>query len=977
MSSAEEKVLKKRITFDGEPPGTESPFIRETRLTDETDIAGKSAALYGGREIHSLTGLGLEDTFGDLSMEALVDQEFRLPGKASGGQVVFPSGQSLPVTTGPEKPGDEYYDPNRSGNPLLDTSSRYRRKRLSENFTVGELAHSGRNRFNKARIDPDLVQCLQDIRDFVHRAVSIVDGYYTYKYLMARLRTAGIKDRRKFRHSPHLSGRGAKIRVRGLSGLQLAKVIIITCQAETKASAGVRTAGVYVKQADDRPTSFIANGDRRERVIKKLRTFSDLYYLIPDDIEEGLRRLPGDILQRGNLNHVDAAHRFVHWAIHQKSVRDEDMLTEILFYKLRYINRLRDTGGLYNRGNSKDLDLWRTIGTNFVRPALARTPPREQTGGVPESPKGERDLADPVPDNPPADITGRYETELTRDRNFLGITLVVNQAGNHLEAVLSGVLKPDHPGSRRTLIRYNGDLQADGSFLLFSRTTPDVSRRLIPRDGRLISEYESAGRTIRQTLAPRSRRPVLMEQAQATFGKGRDRVKRHEWFPLLSKQVENLHQFFSHSETIGGYLKKFFSARGDLQRHREFRMGEAASEFEKAVREVIQDPDKGIHRSDFTPAKSYVRLLLSATLWRPDSSDPLLPQLDWIQRMVSVLDHNARTEPVRSGPFSARTVTTVRDLLGLAVGPVGKGDGGVGAGHIYTLTLNLDGATSLVGAYYGKLTVSKKGEWKETFKTFFISASAGGGLKVGEEFSGTLSSPINLLPRDFIGSAQLALGGLSAAIPGVGEASGTGGFLHIEGRITTIRMEFLEKDISLKLRGASGSKKKKPKISISGELTMGLGRVFSKKTTTRIKFPKIKTETDYTVIYEDLRRVHFGFNSAFLNNDARQALRVMCAQELPALMSPTSLLTITAHTDRKGKRKANLTLSALRAANTQQGIEDILGKLLKIPSRRIIPKGKGEEEARRAGDRDGTRNLDRRRVDVILNGRLVLRLRGG
>ena len=975
MSSAEEKVLKKRTTFDGEPFGTESPFIRETHLADETDIAGNSAALYRGREIHGLSGLALEEAYGDASMEAPVDQEFRLPGEASGGQVVFPSGQSLPVTTGPEKPGGEYYDPNRSGNPLLDTSRRHHRKRLSENFTVGELAHSGRSRFDKARIDPDLVQCLQDIRDFVHRAVSIVDGYYTYKYLMARLSAAGIKDRSKFRHSPHLSGRGAKIRVRGLSGLQLAKVIIITCQAETKASAGVRTAGVYVKQADDRPTSYIANGDRRERVIKKLRIFSDLYYLIPDDIEEGLRRLPGDILPRGKLNHADAAHRFVHWAVHQKSVRDEDMLTEILFYKLRYINQIRDTGGLYNRGNSKDRDLWKTIGTNFVRPALDRTPPREQAGGVPESPKGERDLADPMPDNPPADITGRYESELTRDRNFLGITLVVNQAGNHLEAVLSGVLKPDHPGTRRTLIRCNGDLQADGSFLLFSRTIPDVSRRLTSRDGRLISEYESAGRTIRQTFAPRSRRPALMEQALAAFGKGRDRVKRHEWFPLLSKQIENLHQFFSDRETIGGHLKKFFSARDDRKRHREFRMGDAAAAFDKAVRKVIQDPGKGIHRSDFTPSRSYVRLLLSVSLWRPDSSDPLLPQLDWIQRMVSILDHNARTEPVRSGPFSARTVSTVRDLLGLVVGPVGKGDGG--GGHIYTLTLRLNGATSLVGAFYGKLTVSKKGEWKETFKSFFISASAGGGLKVGEEYSGTLSSPINLLPRDFIGSAQLALGGLTAAIPGVGEATGTGGFLHIDGRITTIRMEFIEKDISLKLRGAAGSKKKKPKISISGELTMGLGRVFSKKTTTRIKFPKIKTETDYTVIYEDLRRVHFGFNSAFLNSDARQALRVMCAQELPALMSPTSLLTITAHTDRKGKRKANLTLSALRAANTQQGIEDILGKRLKIPVRRIIPKGRGEEEARRAGDRDDTRNLDRRRVDVILNGRLVLRLRGG
>jgi hypothetical protein len=620
------------------------------------------------------------DLLGDLESPFL-DAEGLASEEEIGRRVQFPSGESLAVTSGPDGPGQEFFDPNRSGNPLLDVSGGNRKKKLSASFSADELAQAGGTRFLKARIDPALVECLQRLRVFLKRAVSVVEGYYSYRYLMARLKRAGVKDTSLFLKNPHLSGRGVKIQADGLSGLELAKAIILSCP-DAKAGAGSRTATLYVKPDNTGPTSYITDRDKREEAIITLRVFRDLCFNMPDDIADGLKHMPGKSIPRGTLGLQEAARRFVHWAVHQRQVRDAGLLTEVLFYRTRYLDVVRDGGGRYNPRSEEDRGFWKQLRDTFVLPALGKVPPVEQTGGVPKSTRGERDLAPPAPDHPPADITGRYEAEMSSSRMFLGATLVINQAGNHVEAVLSGVLKPGQSATDRALIRYNGDVQPDGSFQLFSRTQPDVSRRLFPQGQHLVSEYRSAGATVRQVFTRRSGQPVLMEQALAGFGKGRDRVRRHEWFPLLSKQINNLHRFFSDSDTIGRYLRKFFLIKTSPfdQRFKEFRQGEAAVEFEKTVRKVIEDPDTGIHRADFVSARTTVRLLLSANLWRPEDSDPLLPQIDWIQRMVSIVEYNFRTERMRSGGFSASSLPIIVDLLGLVVGPVGSD----GVLHTYT-----------------------------------------------------------------------------------------------------------------------------------------------------------------------------------------------------------------------------------------------------------------------------------------------------
>ena len=61
--------------------------------------------------------------------------------------VSFPSGETLPLAVGPEVGSEEYQDPSNSGNPLLDTSGAQRRKKLSKDFSVDELATSSGTRF--------------------------------------------------------------------------------------------------------------------------------------------------------------------------------------------------------------------------------------------------------------------------------------------------------------------------------------------------------------------------------------------------------------------------------------------------------------------------------------------------------------------------------------------------------------------------------------------------------------------------------------------------------------------------------------------------------------------------------------------------------------------------------------------------------------------------------------------------------------
>lgn len=181
--------------------------------------------------------------------------------------VTFPSGESLAVVTAPDRPGQEHYDPNDSRNPLLDTSGENRAKKLSRSFTAGELAKSGERIFNIARIDPKLIECLQAIRDHVGRPVIVNSGYRSYKYNKEIYEARGKRPTK----SQHISGRGADIRVEGMSGVEIAKAAIDAAGCEVAVGLGASFAHV-----DTRGRFAVWNyGGVTERQIEEVQRYHD------------------------------------------------------------------------------------------------------------------------------------------------------------------------------------------------------------------------------------------------------------------------------------------------------------------------------------------------------------------------------------------------------------------------------------------------------------------------------------------------------------------------------------------------------------------------------------------------------------------------------------------------------------------------------------------------------------------------------
>jgi LAS superfamily LD-carboxypeptidase LdcB len=165
-------------------------------------------------------------------------------GEAEPAKVTFPSGATLNVVSGATGRGEEHYDPNATGNPLLDTSGPVRSTLLSVNFTVGELARSGGKVFAKARIDPKLVSALQQLREKIGKPMRVTSGYRPYLYNVD-LYTKTYK--RKPTLSRHSSGQAADVKIAGMTGMEIAKAAIDVLGAEIGVGIGADYAHIDVR----------------------------------------------------------------------------------------------------------------------------------------------------------------------------------------------------------------------------------------------------------------------------------------------------------------------------------------------------------------------------------------------------------------------------------------------------------------------------------------------------------------------------------------------------------------------------------------------------------------------------------------------------------------------------------------------------------------------------------------------------------
>lgn len=159
-------------------------------------------------------------------------------------EVVFPSGQSLRVLTDyPEGKDEEFWDPTKSGNLLLDTGATHKKKKLSTNFTVREFTTSGGVSADIARIDPKLVENIQQLRDYLGKSITILSGYRSWKLN----KKVYAKRGKKPTLSQHCGGRAVDLKVEGMNGFEIAKAAIDACGPNIGVGIGKNFAHIDVR----------------------------------------------------------------------------------------------------------------------------------------------------------------------------------------------------------------------------------------------------------------------------------------------------------------------------------------------------------------------------------------------------------------------------------------------------------------------------------------------------------------------------------------------------------------------------------------------------------------------------------------------------------------------------------------------------------------------------------------------------------
>lgn len=298
----------------------------------------------------------------------------------------FPSGEALPVVAGPVGPGDKHYDPNEAGLPLLDVSGDNRATKLAPDVTAGELAHSGSRDFDVARIDPNLVACLQQIRSALDEPVEVTSGYRSYAYNVELYRDRGEEPT----DSQHSSGRAMDVNVDGMSGLDVARAAVEVCGCELGVGVGDDFAHVDVRGTeshwsylDDDPArdALDALGEHRAKHCGEPADDADenedespdpaavpatnvgvtpgALLAAPDEVVDGLREA---LRSQEFTEAVELAVANGLW--------HEDQLTDMVFFVAH-----PDLGGRPIKAGEDDLArAWLRTRDDIVRPALADVP---------------------------------------------------------------------------------------------------------------------------------------------------------------------------------------------------------------------------------------------------------------------------------------------------------------------------------------------------------------------------------------------------------------------------------------------------------------------------------------------------------------------------------------------------------------------------------------------------------------------------
>jgi outer membrane protein OmpA-like peptidoglycan-associated protein len=606
----------------------------------------------------------------------------------------------------------------------------------------------------------------------------------------------------------------------------------------------------------------------------------------------------------------------------------------------------------------------------------------------------------PFNDNQPPSVTGRFQE---KDGQY---TLHINHAGSFIEAVISWIFSGNRDSeveferwqaqNRRPILFLWGKLQDDDSFILIPEPGQEMYDFALgeKKDASLIFSFRLSGSRRNNTLKLREWIAGQKEEDGKIYELNPNEPEAGKFTPTYMKDyLNNLPDDIKreYSKVIRMYewaplTTKFYRwLKSRLLQKSRYRVSGSREIKEESIENIIREyagvskgsrvqdkierqkivfklelyfinavfPTRGSsawHRDDLVLAQFFARLILEQNKLLIDRT--VRSYMDWIRIIVNQYWIDNR-----------RGLSAIQRYLDV------QPDNDSDPKYQYEIELELRGIRGgkLFGGGYFEGTIkiskiSKKGntveEFQRTYGAWLIVLQRESGISLSYSANGTAESNNNWQMSDFEGPYSIW------SIEGVGQLIEVNGTKHYP------RLQFFVPP--------------KPARGISAFRAWGgiyyphrLPPAEPKKD----DGPYVKVVESSELVKSD-GSIHFRCGSAKLSNSAIKRIGFFCARELPSFLMPDSLLWVVGHADRLDTEERNYELSQLRAENTLNVIEGILGD--KLRANFVYATGWGEEEAQRdkipdpskTGRYDPIAQQPYRRVDIILNGRLLVRLYG-
>ena len=667
-----------------------------------------------------------------------------------------------------------------------------------------------------------------------------------------------------------------------------------------------------------------------------------------------------------------------------------------------------------------------TARTVHLMPLLSLANTRGASRAAKRTPtgSGHRILADPVPEECPVDVTGRYQsTAKPGDANGRPLNIQINQAGDHLEFQM--FVFPKAAAKEMKLGFGGGEYNYD-------KKEFDIWFYELEKGHTDLASFRKDAKASNGTISRKSKDELsmtLLKGPQRTLAGGLNRLARigdgptpfTQSLPGVYRRAAKLRK---HSEWVLAstlWWPLFHFQKVEIEKQAKLlipRLKKALTNANAEVKEVINNVAQveiGLIRAmyghgEIRPQEQVLatRIFLRMFLNELETTigDKKLSLLVWIDRAIR-LGRNRGGTKLTDRMFKHPILGRPVPLFAAEISPDGNGIRnvpewmrlGVGAEKVVEFEAELisgDVAAGIfiadgnfMGAYLHikRLTPPK---WEGTYGLVAAGLGAGVGSPAsvkGSADTGKATSSFDWDPDDIAGVVWIGETGGSAVVSGVGGTMSEEGvtlFGNNPAIPTPLHFDFGDIELT-SVDGAVSNTDIEFGYGVGAGTNFCVGLCFTlKELKLRKHMIKLK-DVQIENAAGGKNAIGFDFGSALLNGAGRDLVRVLACRELHALMQPRTLLGIVAHADLPDTWKRNVELTHLRAQNTLQAFKDVLGKKLKVDKKHLGITGQGELQAyqdwlsKRIGSgtvAPSTPNPKFRRADITIDGRLTTQLRG-